>query len=107
MIRRPPRSTLFPYTTLFRSDIIMSEDQEWALRVLLAGHALVYEPRAVVRHSHPYTIRQAFRRFFDSGASADRAYLAGDAPSRRVLLRRAADYGRRAGVWPWPSGHPR
>src|SRR5437762_6960593 len=27
MIRRPPRSTLFPYTTLFRSEIaIMSED---------------------------------------------------------------------------------
>src|SRR2546423_9911637 len=24
MIRRPPRSTLFPYTTLFRSDIITS-----------------------------------------------------------------------------------
>src|SRR5947199_3939685 len=25
MIRRPPRSTLFPYTTLFRSDSILSE----------------------------------------------------------------------------------
>src|SRR5690554_8137746 len=24
MIRRPPRSTLFPYTTLFRSDIVTS-----------------------------------------------------------------------------------
>src|SRR2546430_13724257 len=24
MIRRPPRSTLFPYTTLFRSDILMA-----------------------------------------------------------------------------------
>src|SRR5258708_34707418 len=24
MIRRPPRSTLFPYTTLFRSDLIMN-----------------------------------------------------------------------------------
>src|SRR2546427_9625006 len=24
MIRRPPRSTLFPYTTLFRSDVIRS-----------------------------------------------------------------------------------
>src|SRR2546422_7188800 len=23
MIRRPPRSTLFPYTTLFRSDVIL------------------------------------------------------------------------------------
>src|SRR3712207_7745189 len=25
MIRRPPRSTLFPYTTLFRSDILRAE----------------------------------------------------------------------------------
>src|SRR5258706_3150699 len=25
MIRRPPRSTLFPYTTLFRSDSLQSE----------------------------------------------------------------------------------
>src|SRR5258706_15337105 len=24
MIRRPPRSTLFPYTTLFRSSVVMS-----------------------------------------------------------------------------------
>src|SRR5258708_29622431 len=26
MIRRPPRSTLFPYTTLFRSDVIVLDD---------------------------------------------------------------------------------
>src|SRR5260221_8952297 len=26
MIRRPPRSTLFPYTTLFRSQVIGNED---------------------------------------------------------------------------------
>src|SRR5947209_11812938 len=25
MIRRPPRSTLFPYTTLFRSEVVSSE----------------------------------------------------------------------------------
>src|SRR5690348_17474292 len=25
MIRRPPRSTLFPYTTLFRSDVIQQD----------------------------------------------------------------------------------
>src|SRR2546426_6448638 len=36
MIRRPPRSTLFPYTTLFRSPVIVwnghfneSDDQDW------------------------------------------------------------------------------
>src|SRR2546422_8308539 len=36
MIRRPPRSTLFPYTTLFRSlaeagDVAVAEDAEHAL----------------------------------------------------------------------------
>src|SRR5258708_19070548 len=28
MIRRPPRSTLFPYTTLFRSDLVVLEEQD-------------------------------------------------------------------------------
>src|SRR5256885_6839856 len=27
MIRRPPRSTLFPYTTLFRSDQLLEDDR--------------------------------------------------------------------------------
>src|SRR5258707_11593159 len=30
MIRRPPRSTLFPYTTLFRSAIILTSAQQLA-----------------------------------------------------------------------------
>src|SRR2546427_6827654 len=29
MIRRPPRSTLFPYTTLFRSELALSIDAVW------------------------------------------------------------------------------
>src|SRR5258708_12551827 len=33
MIRRPPRSTLFPYTTLFRS-LILKERQELRTRVV-------------------------------------------------------------------------
>src|SRR5437016_8558704 len=35
MIRRPPRSTLFPYTTLFRS--VVSEAREHGLRDLARG----------------------------------------------------------------------
>src|SRR3712207_8202255 len=35
MIRRPPRSTLFPYTTLFRSIALSRADQPY---VLLADH---------------------------------------------------------------------
>src|SRR3712207_9013076 len=31
MIRRPPRSTLFPYTTLFRSDLGTNESFTWTL----------------------------------------------------------------------------
>src|SRR3712207_7847364 len=34
MIRRPPRSTLFPYTTLFRS---LHEPLDKRLRILVAG----------------------------------------------------------------------
>src|SRR5256885_11732593 len=34
MIRRPPRSTLFPYTTLFRSEVGMPVDDEVPLTVL-------------------------------------------------------------------------
>src|SRR3712207_8705399 len=32
MIRRPPRSTLFPYTTLFRSNIMINQRQTNSLR---------------------------------------------------------------------------
>src|SRR5437762_10746060 len=34
MIRRPPRSTLFPYTTLFRSTILaQKKEAEWRARL--------------------------------------------------------------------------
>src|SRR3712207_7289034 len=34
MIRRPPRSTLFPYTTLFRSDLINGDYTQAAARMV-------------------------------------------------------------------------
>src|SRR3712207_8916595 len=39
MIRRPPRSTLFPYTTLFRSDAAVAAHLEGPQAVGRAGHA--------------------------------------------------------------------
>src|SRR3712207_7056242 len=33
MIRRPPRSTLFPYTTLFRSEVVRRRDGEVVVAV--------------------------------------------------------------------------
>src|SRR2546430_5936972 len=47
MIRRPPRSTLFPYTTLFRS-----EEGERAEGVEDAGHEAHAPVEEAVRHRH-------------------------------------------------------
>src|SRR2546430_7937141 len=46
MIRRPPRSTLFPYTTLFRSNQVLSDSLE---AVKLAGpfYSLSFMPDGV------------------------------------------------------------
>ena len=87
----------------FSSDIVMSEDQEWSRSAILAGHSLVYEPRAAVRHSHNYTMVAAFRRFFDSGVSSERAYMADNAESGKVLRRRALAYGRGELRWLWQT----
>jgi rhamnosyltransferase len=91
----------------FADDIVMSEDQEWACRALLAGYRLIYEPTAVVRHSHPYTVTTAFRRFFDSGASGERAYLSAARPGARALRRRALRYGTDEIAWLWTTNQRR
>src|SRR3712207_7579365 len=38
MIRRPPRSTLFPYTTLFRSPHAVAHGGDVGVRQLVGGH---------------------------------------------------------------------
>src|SRR3712207_9231330 len=40
MIRRPPRSTLFPYTTLFRSRALGSFEPVWADAWIFTGSLL-------------------------------------------------------------------
>src|SRR3989442_16038570 len=56
MIRRPPRSTLFPYTTLFRSDLeidggeaLVGEDTQGAIPDHQRGAPLVIRDRALGR----------------------------------------------------------
>ena len=91
----------------FADDLIMSEDQEWSRRVLLAGMAIVYEPRAAVHHSHAYSVASAFRRFFDSGVSAERAYVSDARGSKRALRGAAARYARGEASWLWRTGQRR
>ena len=72
----------------FDEDIVMSEDQEWSRRVLLAGLEIVYQPEAAVYHSHTYSMVSAMRRFFDSGARRSaRTSMAAD--SKAALGKRA------------------
>src|SRR3712207_7010512 len=57
MIRRPPRSTLFPYTTLFRSgaDLTITEDVELApfQRALVGTGVAVAIPEGYAGFVHP------------------------------------------------------
>ncbi len=87
----------------FADDLIMSEDQEWSRRALRAGYELEYVADAAVHHSHSYSIADAFRRFFDSGVSAERSYAAGGSGS--MALRRAgARYAKGEVAWLWGTG---
>src|SRR4051812_49987929 len=49
MIRRPPRSTLFPYTTLFRSVGVRPEDESVVTRPLLLRVVVVRPQRVQAR----------------------------------------------------------
>src|SRR5215203_6578437 len=51
MIRRPPRSTLFPYTTLFRSCRSDDRLQPFGRHLDPAADALVVEDRRAERHA--------------------------------------------------------
>jgi len=53
----------------FDENIIMSEDQEIAFRLLKSGWRIAYRGDSVVYHSNQYTLLSVFRRYFDSGWS--------------------------------------
>src|SRR3712207_8352937 len=68
MIRRPPRSTLFPYTTLFRSDAATPEN----------GFGFSHLPKISGTHAHYPTMIRAF----DGGL--DGLFAMGDRKSTRL-----------------------
>src|SRR5256884_7345838 len=47
MIRRPPRSTLFPYTTLFRSLLALQRAEE---AIPLLKRAAIHDPKSLAVH---------------------------------------------------------
>src|SRR2546430_13645600 len=59
MIRRPPRSTLFPYTTLFRSH--NHDLRHTAVSILIAEGASIVELAAVMGWSHSTAVAMSMR----------------------------------------------
>ena len=51
----------------FKDGLIFGEDTYAAAKMLLKGKKIAYAADAKVYHSHNYSIRQEFRRFFDMG----------------------------------------
>ena len=49
-------------------DVPIGEDVAWARSTLLAGHALAFEPRAGVRHSHHRPLGEEFWRIHEEAA---------------------------------------
>jgi rhamnosyltransferase len=63
-----------------------AEDQDWAERVIAAGHVVVYEPAAMVYHSHDEPPRAQARRMID----INRVARGASRHSRRQTLREGA-----------------
>ncbi len=51
----------------FPNSTILSEDMYFAAKSVMAGYSVAYISDAVVRHSHNYSIREEFKRYFDIG----------------------------------------
>src|SRR3712207_7840689 len=69
MIRRPPRSTLFPYTTLFRSDVGLADTgDDYLMRVRVSVHEQrrVFLDDALQRRAELVLVGAGLRR--DGGA---------------------------------------
>src|SRR5215203_5014067 len=51
----------------FKADLLMGEDMQACARMLKEGYHIAYVAEACVYHSHNYSLRQEFKRYFDLG----------------------------------------
>src|SRR2546421_3281915 len=55
MIRRPPRSTLFPYTTLFRSKVTLLAREQRTMRDIVTAYDAYRRARQEMERSEEHT----------------------------------------------------
>src|SRR3712207_8264552 len=75
MIRRPPRSTLFPYTTLFRSGCAGAASGRLKAAPELAPPPRLHRPRAWLRRAPPPPRLPALRSEEHTSELQSRQYL--------------------------------
>src|SRR3712207_7702235 len=68
MIRRPPRSTLFPYTTLFRSVVGQFEERARADKITLGAQV----PAGLEVLADPLAVDVVMRNLIENAIAADR-----------------------------------
>src|SRR2546425_2912083 len=93
MIRRPPRSTLFPYTTLFRSVLRGAHERPGVVYVLLPGWAPLVPYASATEPDRPHHLGADAAAHSALAASA--AHLSSVSPEAtwRCHLRQEPDAG--------------
>lgn len=61
------RKSVFKQLGGFPRNTILAEDMYLSAKMILAGFKVAYCAKAVVQHSHNYTLKQEFQRYFDTG----------------------------------------
>ncbi|MGY4884319.1 MAG: glycosyltransferase family 2 protein [Nanobdellota archaeon] len=59
----------------YSDKIIISEDYEWAIRILKEGYNIFYNSKSQVFHSHNYGLIKLFKRNFDIGVAYRSIYI--------------------------------
>lgn len=66
------KKDIFMKVGKFPEGIPSNEDMLIAARIITKGYRIAYEARAIVLHSHCYSLPQLFRRYYNIGASLRR-----------------------------------
>lgn len=78
------RRDLFEKLGGFSNPVVCNEDMLFASKAIISGYTIAYTAEAVVQHTHHFSYKQLFKRYFDIAASLDHE------PQIRILGRAEA-----------------
>src|SRR3712207_7662643 len=102
MIRRPPRSTLFPYTTLFRS--FDCRLMLWSILMLMTSFFRTVEPLCCQLLISPAVVDRKSTRLNSSHANISYAVFCLKKKKIATNLRRLEEITHKLSHWP-PNAH--